>query len=207
MTKELGVKYKNNTSLVIGFNDDDRKTIEELLERGNKNGVEGLRIIEKEEIYQRKPNRKQQLKINWVNGIEYKKYPVHVLELKIERDGKKYKEFRWLSSMEIKEEKAEEFVETGRKRWLIENEGFNIQKNHRYMITHANSLDYNAMKNHYLITQIADILMQMYENGDKGVKELKYTIKRISEELLESMRKQMLETKDLIFEKMQVRRE
>ena len=54
---------------------------------------------------------------------------------------------------------------------------------------------------------IADILMQMYENGDKGVKELKYTIKRISEELLESMRKQKLETKDLIFEKMQVRRE
>lgn len=164
-------------------------------------------IIEKEEIYQRKPNRKQQLKINRVNGIEYKKYPVHVLELKIERDGKKYKEFRWLSSMEIKEEKAEEFVETGRKRWLIENEGFNIQKNHRYMITHANSLDYNAMKNHYLIMQIADILMQMYENGDKGVKELKYTIKRISEELLESMRKQKLETEDLIFERMQVRRE
>ena len=109
--------------------------------------------------------------------------------------------------MEIKEEKAEEFVETGRKRWLIENEGFNIQKNHRYMITHANSLDYNAMKNHYLITQIADILMQMYENGDKGVKELKYTIKRVSEELLESMRKQKLETEDLIFERMQVRRE
>ena len=49
--------------------------------------------------------------------------------------------------------------------------------------------------------------MQMYENGDKGVKELKYTIKRISEELLESMRKQKLETEDLIFERMQVRRE
>ncbi len=56
VTKELGVKYKNNTSLVIGFNDDDRKTIEELLERGNKNGVEGLRIIEKEELKEREPN-------------------------------------------------------------------------------------------------------------------------------------------------------
>lgn len=97
-------------------------------------------------------------------------------------------------------------METGRKRWLIENEGFNIQKNYRYMITHANSLDYNAMKNHYLITQIADILVQMYENGDKGVKELKYTIKRISEELLESIRKYKLETEDLVYEKMQIRR-
>ena len=74
------------------------------------------------------------------------------------------------------------------------------------MITHANSLDYNAMKNHYLITQIADILMQMYENGDRGIKELKYTIKKISEELLESLRKQELKAEDLSFEKIQVRR-
>ena len=62
------------------------------------------------------------------------------------------------------------------------------------------------MKNHYLITQIADILMQMYENGDKGIKELKYTIKRISEELLESLRKQELETGDLVIKKMQIRK-
>ncbi len=164
------------------------------------------RVLEKEEIYRRKPKLKQKLQMRWVNGLEYKKQPIHVLELKIERSGKLYQQFTWLSSMEIYEEVAEEMTETGRKRWLIENEGFNIQKNHRYMITHANSLDYNAMKNHYLITQIADILMQMYENGDKGVKELKYTIKKISEELLESLRKQKLETEDLSFEKMQVRR-
>lgn len=164
------------------------------------------RVLEKEEIYRRKPKLKQKLQIRWVNGLEYKKHPIHVLELKIERTGKIYQQFTWLSSMEIYEDVAEEMVETGRKRWLIENEGFNIQKNHRYMITHANSLDYNAMKNHYLITQIADILMQMYENGDRGVKELKYTIKKISEELLESLRKQQLETEDLIFRKIQIRR-
>lgn len=163
-------------------------------------------ILETEEIYRRKPNLKQRLQIRWVNGLEYRKHPIHVLELKIERSGKPYQEFRWLSSMEIREDVAEEMTETGRKRWLIENEGFNIQKNHRYLITHANSLDYNAMKNHYLITQIADILMQMYENGDKGVRELKYTIKRISEELLESLRKEKLETEDLNFAKMQIRK-
>ena len=198
---------KNKWEFLIRYKEGSIPSImEEYREIAEMGEIEGC-VIEKEEIYQRKPNRKQKLKINWVNGIEYKKHPIHVLELKIERDGKKYKEFRWLSSMEIVEEKAEEFVETGRKRWLIENEGFNIQKNHRYMITHANSLDYNAMKNHYLITQIADILMQMYENGDKGVKELKYTIKHIAEELLESLRKQSLELEDFIFEKMQIRRE
>lgn len=198
---------KNKWEFLIRYKEGSIPSImEEYREIAEMGEIEGC-VIEKEETYQRKPNRKQKLKINWVNGIEYKKHPIHVLELKIERDGKKYKEFRWLSSMEIREEKVEEFVETGRKRWLIENEGFNIQKNHRYMITHANSLDYNAMKNHYLITQIADILMQMYENGDKGVKELKYTIKHIAEELLESLRKQSLELEDFIFEKMQIRRE
>lgn len=56
ITEDLGVKYKNNGSLVIGFNDEDRKTIEELLVRGTKNGVEGLKIIEKEELKKIEPN-------------------------------------------------------------------------------------------------------------------------------------------------------
>lgn len=50
VTDELGVKYKNNGSIVIGFNAADRKTIEELYERGTKNGVKDLKIIEKEEL-------------------------------------------------------------------------------------------------------------------------------------------------------------
>ena len=49
--QELGVKYQNNGSLVIGFNEDDRQALEALLVRGNKNGVPGLRILEKEELH------------------------------------------------------------------------------------------------------------------------------------------------------------
>ena len=54
--KELGVKYKNNGSLVIGFNAEDRQALETLLVRGNKNGVEGLCILEKEELHALEPN-------------------------------------------------------------------------------------------------------------------------------------------------------
>lgn len=54
--EELGVKYKNNGSLVIGFNDQDRETINELLKRGKRNGVEGLRIVEKQELKHIEPN-------------------------------------------------------------------------------------------------------------------------------------------------------
>ncbi len=56
VTEELGVKYRNNGSLVIGFNEGDRNVIEELLKRGIKNGVENLRIIEKEELSELEPN-------------------------------------------------------------------------------------------------------------------------------------------------------
>lgn len=70
---------------------------------------------------------------------------------------------------------------------MIENEGFNIQKNHRYNIEHANSLNYSAMKNHYLLTQLADLLVQLYENGIKGLRKIKRTIKNISSDLLTSL--------------------
>lgn len=54
--KELGVKYKQNGSLVVGFGKEDRQTIEALYNRGIKNGVDGLRIIEKEELRTLEPN-------------------------------------------------------------------------------------------------------------------------------------------------------
>lgn len=50
VTEELGVKYKNNGSIVVAFDEEDRKTLEELKKRGEENGVEGLSIIEKDEL-------------------------------------------------------------------------------------------------------------------------------------------------------------
>lgn len=56
ITKQLGVKYKNNGSLVVGFNDEDRKTVAKLLERGNANGVKGLKILDADELRALEPN-------------------------------------------------------------------------------------------------------------------------------------------------------
>jgi glycerol-3-phosphate dehydrogenase len=54
--RELGVKYKRNGSLVVGFNDEDKAHLEELLVRGTKNGVKGLRVIDREEILKLEKN-------------------------------------------------------------------------------------------------------------------------------------------------------
>lgn len=55
ITEELGVKYVRNESLVVAF-EHERKEVEAIYERGLKNQVEGLRIVEKEELFELEPN-------------------------------------------------------------------------------------------------------------------------------------------------------
>lgn len=54
--RELGVKYQNNGSLVIGFDESDRQTVESLYQRGIANGVKGLRILNAQELRALEPN-------------------------------------------------------------------------------------------------------------------------------------------------------
>ena len=54
--RQLGVKYKNNGSLVVGFNEEDEKTLLDLCKRGKTNGVEGVRVIYRDEILALEPN-------------------------------------------------------------------------------------------------------------------------------------------------------
>lgn len=56
VAEELGVKYKRNGSLVIGFNDEDMETVKALKKRGDENGVAGLKVIEKDEIKKLEPS-------------------------------------------------------------------------------------------------------------------------------------------------------
>lgn len=56
VAEELGVKYRRNGSLVIGFGEEDRAELLKLLERGRSNGVRDLRILEKEELHALEPN-------------------------------------------------------------------------------------------------------------------------------------------------------
>lgn len=55
LCKELGVKYKRNGSLVIGFDEEDRRSIETLLEKGRQNGVK-VELLEKDALKVLEPN-------------------------------------------------------------------------------------------------------------------------------------------------------
>ena len=54
--RELGVKYKRNGSLVVGFSEEDRETLEGLKIRGEKNGVKELSVVGREELIKIEPN-------------------------------------------------------------------------------------------------------------------------------------------------------
>lgn len=56
IANELGVKYKKNGSLVVGFSEEDRATLAELKKRGEANGVEELDILDRDELLKLEPN-------------------------------------------------------------------------------------------------------------------------------------------------------
>lgn len=133
----------------------------------------------------------------WVNEISYNNRMVNLIEANIETDDGQSKQFLFLTDIKITKRNAGRLVAAGRSRWKIENQGFNNQKNVRYHIEHANSEDYTAMKNHYLLTQITDIMVQLFENGFKLVREFKKTAKEISSNLLEAIRTRTLTDEDI----------
>jgi hypothetical protein len=142
--------------------------------------------------------------VNHVEEITGKNFTANIFEYEYEIIDKKTKEikkvnFLWITDIELTDRNIEEMVKCGRKRWKIENEGFNTQKNILYKIEHLNSKNPNAMKNHYLLTQITDILMQLYLAGTKVLKELKQAIKNTSSRLLETFRRAIVTDEDVSY--------
>ena len=60
--RELGVKYKKNQSLVVGF-EHERAEVEAIYKRGLANGVEGLSLVEGEELHKLEPNLNPELTV------------------------------------------------------------------------------------------------------------------------------------------------
>lgn len=56
LAKELDIPFKRNGSLVVCTKDQDRSGLELLMEKGEKNGVPGLRILDRNELLSLEPN-------------------------------------------------------------------------------------------------------------------------------------------------------
>ena len=98
----------------------------------------------------------------YVKGIPYQAHMLNVVEcVQSDLDYP----FVFITDLPVSNKNCEHLIEEGRKRWKIENEGFNIQKNQGYELKHLFSKDYTAMKNHYLLIQIGHMVAQLFEHA------------------------------------------
>lgn len=97
--------------------------------------------------------------------------------------------FNYITDLKVSNDNIEEIVTMGRSRWKIENEGFNLQKNGIFKISHLCSHFDNALKIHYLFIQIAHTIRQLLELGSLVYKEVQkfVTKKEISTFIINSL--------------------
>ena len=124
---------------------------------------------------------------SYVTKLDYQSKKTNIIKY---IDKKKGTEFMYMTDLPITNRNIKETIYLGRKRWKIENEGFNVQKNGTFDIGHLYSKDSTAIKVHYLMIQIAHIIRQLLENGIKEIKELKLKLKEISQVI----KKQLIST-------------
>ena len=89
-------------------------------------------------------------------------------------------EFNYITNIKTNNDNIKSIVTLARQRWRIENEGFNIQKNGTFNISHLSSRNDIAMKAHYFFIQFAHTIRQLLDNGSILVRELKLKLKEIS---------------------------
>jgi len=101
---------------------------------------------------------------SWVNGIKHKGNYFNAIEL-LENTKDKKVRFVWITNLNIGKNNIVKIAKGARTRWKIENEGFNVQKNRGFNLEHPYSTNEIAMKNFYLLLQIACIISQIMEKG------------------------------------------
>jgi hypothetical protein len=99
----------------------------------------------------------------WISDLDYRGFPVNWHECR-EQIGEETTRFVYLSSLKADYFSITELTEAGRMRSNIENEGFDIQKNHGYNLGHKYSrVSMKAMRNYYQCLQIAHMINQLFE--------------------------------------------
>ena len=116
-----------------------------------------------------------------VNDYKYNKYVFNIVRyIENSPPNEKDKIFTYITNIPIDDNNIKDIITLGRRRWKIENQGFNNQKNIYFDITHMCSLNYNAMQAHYFFFQFAHTIRQLLDLGSKAALSLQGKIKEIS---------------------------
>ena len=105
--------------------------------------------------------------------------------------------FLYVTDLPVSDANCERTIMDGRRRWRIENEGFKVQKQHGYYLKHVFCKDYNAMKIHYLMIQIAHAISQLLEHSAEVIGLLNLSKKEYHKTLLTNFKELLLTNDDL----------
>ncbi|MCP4943712.1 MAG: hypothetical protein GY924_17285 [Planctomycetaceae bacterium] len=131
----------------------------------------------------------------WHPCMPYQGFPVHwfACEDVVEQTCT---HFVYLSSREMDCYSIFELIESGRLRWKIEHEGFDIQKHHGYGLGHQFSrCSMQAMKHYDQLMQIAHLCNQLFELSSvlADVRRTKESLEHIWECILGEIRHEVLD--------------
>ena len=107
----------------------------------------------------------------WVNRLDYedsakRRWQLNALQCRETPPGGTPKLFAWVTRLPLSRQTVVEVAtKGGRPRWMIENEGFNWQKNSGMRLEHVYSTDPDKLKVYYLWLQIAHLLLLLVEKG------------------------------------------
>ena len=179
LCKEYGWHY------IIRFKDGSIKTVAE--------EFHALKDIEPKQSWT-KANPESTQTYKYVLKIQYQAHEVNVAEF---TQSDLPHPFVFITDLPLSRRNCAQFVEDGRRRWKIENEGFNVQKNHGMGICHLFCKNYTAIKNHYFLIQIGHMIAQLLEMGLKNLNALsKMAANQIIGALKESFRTEPLTNED-----------
>ena len=131
---------------------------------------------------------------DFVSDIDYEGHKLNCLSYA--EDGKPYP-FVFLTNLPLRHRNARETAFFGRRRWKIENEGFNAQKNHGFFLSHLFSRNYQAMKNHYYLIQIGHMIAQIMDAWESLWKGIRQSKEQKHKRILESWKTQRISDCDL----------
>lgn len=106
-----------------------------------------------------------------MNGLDYEDserrwWKLNALQCRETLPGKSPKLFAWVTRLPLNRQTvAEVATKAGRPRWMIENEGFNWQKNSGMRLEHVYRTDPDKLKVYYLWLQIAHLLLLLMAKG------------------------------------------
>jgi len=129
-----------------------------------------LKLVPQQQVTVDLPDGTQQV-YRWVNALDYqdsdqRRWKLNALQCCETPPGAAPKLFAWVTPLPLNRQTVVEVAtKAGRPRWMIENEGFNWQKNSGMRLEHVYSIDPEKLKVYYLWLQIAHLLLLLIAKG------------------------------------------